>query len=71
MFFFMPTPSKKAKEMPNYDVHAKQLYTMFSCQTTLKKAKFMEFGLKSDGLATLNITHRVARFTFPKKQNLL
>jgi len=23
--FFMPTPSKKAKKMPNYDVHAKPL----------------------------------------------
>ena len=31
----------------------------------------MEFGLKSASLATLNTTHRVARFTFPKKQNLL
>jgi len=29
--------------MQNYVVHAKQ---RFSCQTTFKKAKFMEFGIK-------------------------
>jgi len=27
--------------------------TIFSCQTTLKKAKFLEFGLKNANLATL------------------
>jgi len=49
--FFMPTPSKKAKKcqtmtyIPN---------TIFSCQTTLKKAKFLEFGLKNSNLATLS-----------------
>jgi len=26
--FFMPTPSKKAKKMPNYDVHAKHHFFM-------------------------------------------
>jgi len=26
--FFMPTPSKKAKKMQNYDVHAKQYFVM-------------------------------------------
>jgi len=46
----MPTPSKKAKKwqtmtyMPN---------TIFSCQTTLKKAKLLEFGLKNANLETL------------------
>jgi len=28
--------------------------TIFSCQTTLKKAKFLEFGLKNANLATLS-----------------
>ena len=48
--FFMPTPSKKAKKcqtmtyMPN---------AIFACKTTLKKAKFLEFGLKNANLATL------------------
>jgi len=27
--------------------------TIFSCQTTLKKAKFLEFGLKNANLAIL------------------
>jgi len=27
--------------------------TIFSCQTTLKKAKFLQFGLKNANLATL------------------
>jgi len=46
----MPTPSKKAKKcqtmtyMPN---------TIFSCQTTFKKAKFPNFGLTHANLATL------------------
>jgi len=26
--FFMPTPSKKAKKMPNFDVHAKHHFFM-------------------------------------------
>jgi len=54
----MPTPSEKAKKcqtmtyMPN---------TIFSCQTTFKKAKFLEFDLKkicqpgSPGLETVAI----------------
>jgi len=52
--FFMPTPSKKAKKcqtmtyMPN---------TIFSCQTTSKKAKFLEFGPKNANLATLLAMH--------------
>jgi len=41
--FFMPTPSKKAKKMPKTTYMPN---TIFSCQTTLKKAKFLEFGLK-------------------------
>jgi len=53
----MPTPPKKAKKMPNYDVHAKHY---FSCQTTLKKAKFLEFGLKNVNLATLLLSQREA-----------
>jgi len=42
--FFMPTPSKKAKKVPNYDVHAKH----HSCQTTL---------MPTSNLAILSGTH--------------
>jgi len=49
MFFHVNTIKKDQKcqsitYMPN---------TIFSCQTTLKKAKFLEFGLKNANLATL------------------
>jgi len=51
----MPTPSKKAKKcqtmayMPN---------AIFSCQTTFKKTKYLEFGLKNANLATLRTSSR-------------
>jgi len=40
----------KAKKMPTM-THMPN--TIFSCQTTLKKAKLLEFGLKNANLATL------------------
>jgi len=33
------------------------LNTIFSCQTTLKKAKFLEFDLKNANLATLLVSY--------------
>jgi len=50
----MPTPSRKAKKMPNYDVHAKQ---HFLCQTTFQNAEFLEFGLENANLAALGLIH--------------
>jgi len=47
----MPTPS--GPEMPNCDVHAKHHFFM---PNHLKKAKFLEFGLKIADLATLVTT---------------
>jgi len=53
----MPTPPKIAKKcqtmmyMPN---------SIFSCQTTLKKAKFLEFGLQNVNTATLLSTPKRA-----------
>jgi len=53
----MPTPLKKAQKcqamtyMPN---------TIFSCQTTFKKAKFLEFSLKNANLAALTWTKAIA-----------
>ena len=49
-YFFMPAPSKKAKKMPYYNVHAKH---HFFHAKPLQKAKFLEFGLKNANLATL------------------
>jgi len=34
--------------------------TIFSCQTTFKKAKFLEFGLKNANLATLLCSNSIA-----------
>jgi len=36
--------------------------TIFSCQTTFKKAKFLEFGLKNANLATLVQSGRIFGF---------
>jgi len=47
---FMPTPSKKAKKC---QTRTYMQNTTFSCQTTTKKAKFLEFGLKNADLAVL------------------
>jgi len=60
----MPTPSKKAKKMTNYDVHTK--HYVFSCQTTFKKAKFMEFGLKNANLSPLYPESETAQLTESK-----
>jgi len=48
----MPTPSKKATKMPNYDVHAKHHFFM---PNHFEKAKFLEFGLENANLATLRL----------------
>jgi len=45
----MPTPSKKAKK---YQTMKNMPNTMYSCQTTLKKAKFLKFGLKNGNPGT-------------------
>jgi len=44
--------------------------TIFSCQTTLKKAKFLEFGLKNANLATLILWPQM-RATFHNYGRLL
>jgi len=35
--------------------------TIFTCQTTVKKAKFLEFGLKHANLATLVLARSAGR----------
>jgi len=45
---------KKAKQMPNYDAHAKHHF--FMPNHYKKKAKFLEFDLKNANLATLVTT---------------
>jgi len=39
--------------------------TIFSCQTTFEKAKFLKFGLKNSNLATLLATLIIARLLLP------
>jgi len=51
--FFMPTSSEKAKNCRTMTYIPS---TILLCQTTLKKAKFLEFGLKNANLATLPVT---------------
>jgi len=55
----MPTPSKKAKKMPNYDAHGKHHFFM---PKNFKKAKFLEFGYKNANLATLFLVHHTLFF---------
>jgi len=50
--------------MTNYDVHTK--HYVFSCQTTFKKAKFMEFGLKNANLSPLYPESETAQLTESK-----
>jgi len=48
--FLLPTPSKRP---PKCQTMAYMPNKIFSCQTDFEKAKFMEFGIKNDRLATL------------------
>ena len=48
--FLLPTPLKKAKNMPNYGIDAKQHFFMLN---HFKKVKFLKFGIKNANLATL------------------
>jgi len=50
--FFQTNTIKKGQKKPSHDVQAKHHFFMPN-QTTLKKAKFVEFGLKNGNLATL------------------
>ena len=48
---FLPTHLKRLKTFQTMTYNP---YSIFSCQNTLKKAKFLEFGIKNANLATLH-----------------
>jgi len=48
--FYLPTILKKAKNMPNHDVHARSI---FLCQNTSKMVNSLEFGIRNAKLTTL------------------